>query len=87
MSTPENRNAPVPGYDDLPVDLIGQHVRSLNVLELGRLLDYERAHANRPEVTRVVDTRLAELRTGAEGGGATQDSAAGYTNAPGTETG
>jgi hypothetical protein len=87
MSTPEHSDSPVPGYDDLPVDLIGQHVRSLNVLELGRLLDYERAHANRPEVTRVADARRAELRTGAEGGGATPDSEAGYTNAPGSETG
>lgn len=87
MSTPQHSDLPVPGYDSLPPSEIGQRIRSLNVPELGRLLDYERAHANRPAVTRVADARLAELRTGTEGGGAVQDTAVGYTNAPGTETG
>lgn len=87
MSPSDRSDLPLPDYDSLPVPEIGARVLSLNVHELGQLLDYERAHANRPSVTRVVDARLAELRSGAETGGAVTDKAVGYTNAPGSETG
>lgn len=70
---PHDAGLAVAGYDRLPVPEIGERVRSLTVHELGQLTDYERAHANRPAVLRIIDARLAELRSGAEGGGATQD--------------
>lgn len=73
MSTPQHSDLPLPDYDRLTVPAVAQHIRALNVHQLGQLLDYERAHANRPAVTRVMDARLAELRSGAEGSGATPD--------------
>ncbi|MGH3170962.1 MAG: hypothetical protein ACRDN0_34460 [Trebonia sp.] len=70
---PRPTDLAVAGYDDLPVSEVGQRIRSLTVHELGQLTDYERAHANRPVVLRVIDARLAELRSGAEGSGAVDD--------------
>lgn len=77
MSAPEHGDLPLPDYDRLPAPEVARHIRALTVLELGTVLDYERAHANRPAVTRVMDARLAELRSGAEGSGATPDRGSG----------
>ena len=69
MTASERGGLPLPDYDDMPVPEVGLRIRALTMHQLGQLLDYERAHANRPSVTRVMDARLAELRAGAEGSG------------------
>lgn len=74
MTAPEHSELPLRDYDHLPAAAVGQRIRSLTPDQLGRLLDYERAHANRPAVTQVMRTRMAELDAGAApSGGGGQD--------------
>jgi hypothetical protein len=62
---PAHSDLPLRDYDHLPASAVGQRIRSLTSDQLDQLLDYERAHADRPAVTQVMRTRLAELEDGA----------------------
>lgn len=92
MSASEHDDLPLRDYDHLPASAVGQRIRPLTADQVGTLLDYERAHADRPAVTQVMETRLNELRDGAEPSGGTGQSGPDYpgaargTSAAGPET-
>lgn len=64
MSTPEHSDLPLLDYDLLPLPALGHRVRSLTAGEVGDLLSYERAHADRPGAVNILRTRLGELDAG-----------------------
>ena len=57
---------PLPDYDDLPTAGIESRSRTLDEPGVQTLLDYERAHADRPAVVLVLQHRLEQLQGGAE---------------------
>jgi hypothetical protein len=61
-----HEDLPIPDYDHLPVGDLGHRIRSLTADGLGALLAYERAHGDRLPVVQVLQTRLDEVRGGAE---------------------
>ncbi|GAA1930187.1 hypothetical protein GCM10009716_42110 [Streptomyces sodiiphilus] len=65
MATSQHDDLPVPGYDQLAAGEIQHRIRSLEVEDLRRLLDHEREHADRVQVTEVIKARLGELDAGA----------------------
>jgi hypothetical protein len=65
----EHDSLPLPDYDHLNVGGLASRIRTLDAAGLGRLLDYERAHAHRPQVIQIMEHRLAELRSGAQPSG------------------
>lgn len=56
----------MPDYDHLPVGSLGHRIRSLGSADLRALLAYERAHADRLAVRQLLETRVAEVDSGAE---------------------
>ena len=77
---------PLPDYDHLAVSGLASRIRSLNAENLQTLLEYERGHANRRQVTVIMENRLESLKAGAQlsgGDGAPSGSRPGPTdNAP-----
>ncbi|SFD27985.1 hypothetical protein [Streptomyces aidingensis] len=68
MNMPPNdprEELPIPGYDQLTPGELEHRIRSLGPGELEKLLAYERAHADRPAVVRLLSHRLADLQAGA----------------------
>lgn len=65
-ATERNHDLPIPDYDHLPLGDLGHRVRALTADQLGTLLDHERSHGNRLPVVQVLQTRLEEVRGGAE---------------------
>ncbi|NHD18147.1 MULTISPECIES: hypothetical protein [Actinopolyspora] len=62
---------PIPEFDELPLTTMQHRIRSLEEEQLNTLVEHERAHADRPQVLELLNTRLEELRAGAtptEGG-------------------
>jgi hypothetical protein len=57
---------PLPDYDDLPVGSLQARVRTLDADGVRRLVEYEKAHADRPAVLQVLGRRAAELQAGAQ---------------------
>ncbi|HEY6934364.1 MAG TPA: hypothetical protein VI452_13285 [Marmoricola sp.] len=57
---------PLPGYDDLPLGSLQARIRALDAEGVRRLVEYEKAHADRPAVLQVLGRRAAELAAGAE---------------------
>jgi hypothetical protein len=55
---------PIPDYDHLPLESLAHRIRMLPADELRRLLDYERAHADRLPVVQVLMKRLEALEAG-----------------------
>ncbi|MUL40476.1 hypothetical protein FZ103_04660 [Streptomonospora sp. PA3] len=67
------RNAPpIEGYEGLPVGTLQHRVRALTQEQMRELIDYESAHANRPNVLEILNGRLRELENGAEPSGGDQ---------------
>ena len=64
--TVSHDSLPIPDYDHLPVGDLGHRIRSLTADQLGTLVAYEQAHGNRLPVLQVMQTRLDEVRGGAE---------------------
>lgn len=56
-------NPPVENYDGLPTGEIKHRIKALSPPELDKLLHYEHTHADRPAVTRLIESRRKELRT------------------------
>jgi hypothetical protein len=65
-ATVRHGDLPIPDYDHLPIGDLGHRIRSLTADQLGTLLGYERAHGDRLPVVQVLQTRLDEVRGGAE---------------------
>lgn len=60
---------PLPDYDDLTTQGIGHRIRQLDRTGAEAVLAYEEAHADRPAVTLLMRTRLAELAAGEQPSG------------------
>ncbi|MFI5685217.1 hypothetical protein [Streptomyces sp. NPDC051636] len=56
---------PLPDYDQLPIGGLESRVRSLSAEEVEELLAHERTHADRPQVTELLEHRLEQLQAGA----------------------
>jgi hypothetical protein len=61
-----HEDLPIPDYDHLPIGDLGHRIRSLGAEQLGTLLDFERAHGDRLPVVQLLQTRLDQVRGGAE---------------------
>jgi hypothetical protein len=57
---------PLPGYDELPLGSLAARIRTLDADGVRRLVEYEKAHADRPAALAVLGRRAAELAAGAE---------------------
>jgi hypothetical protein len=66
VTVPDHKHLPLRDYDHLPLPSLAQRIRSLTAEEIGQLLAYERAHANRLPAIEVMEHRLAELAAGAQ---------------------
>ncbi|MGY1653644.1 hypothetical protein [Geodermatophilus sp. SYSU D01119] len=65
----EHDQLPLPDYDHLPVEGLISRIRTLDATGLQTLLDYERAHADRLQVTMAMENRLRSLHEGAQPSG------------------
>src|SRR4051794_30565478 len=76
---------PLPDYDHLPLGSVQSRIRSLDLVQLSSLLDYERAHGNRLPVVQVLEARAAQLDAGAQptGGDPTADTPEASLGEPG----
>ena len=54
--------AALPGYPDLTLPQLRARMRRLNADEVSELVDYERAHADRPEFVGMLTRRIGTLR-------------------------
>jgi hypothetical protein len=61
VSESADSEAPLPNYDELSVASLRARLRNLDVAQVGRLADYERAHAARAEVLAMFERRIAKL--------------------------
>ncbi|MFE2429346.1 ChaB family protein [Streptomyces sp. NPDC059373] len=64
--SPRHDELPLADYDHLPIGSLEHRIRSLHASELKTLLAYEREHANRAPVVRILRARLDQLRAGAK---------------------
>jgi uncharacterized iron-regulated protein len=53
--------APLPNYDELSVASLRARLRNLDVVQVGELAEYERAHAARADVLTMFERRIAKL--------------------------
>lgn len=53
---------PLPNYAELTLPSLRARLRGKSIEQVQALLDYEQAHANRPEVVRLFQNRLAKLK-------------------------
>ena len=61
--SPQHDELPLANYDQLPLHSLQHRIRSLEPDEVETLLAYEREHADRRPVIRVLDARLVQLRS------------------------
>ncbi|MDJ1131357.1 hypothetical protein [Streptomyces iconiensis] len=66
MSAQQPNPLPLPDYDELPAGSVEHRIRPLESADVERLLEYEQAHAHRPQVISVLTARLDQLASGAE---------------------
>ena len=59
--SPADSGTPLPNYDELSVASLRARLRNLDVAQVGRLADYERAHAARADVLAMYERRIAKL--------------------------
>ena len=52
---------PVPNYDELSIASLRARLRALDAAQVRDLLDYERAHASRPNVITMFERRITKL--------------------------
>jgi hypothetical protein len=82
---PDRAELPIPEYDHLPIGSLQGRIRSLPEADLVTLLRYEQAHADRLPAVLAMQTRLEELRAGAQPSGG--DPAAAQPEAAGSAGG
>jgi hypothetical protein len=63
-AAPEQAALPVPNYDDLTLASLRARLRNLDQSQVRVLLDYEKAHAGRPDVLTMFERRIAKLDSG-----------------------
>ena len=63
-AAPEQAALPVPNYDDLSLASLRARLRNLDRSQVRMLLDYEKAHAGRPDVLTMFERRIAKLESG-----------------------
>jgi hypothetical protein len=63
-AAPEQAALPVPNYDDLTLASLRARLRNLDQSQVRVLLDYEKAHAGRPDVLTMYERRIAKLESG-----------------------
>jgi hypothetical protein len=63
--SPSRDDLPLPDYDGLPVQSLGQRIRNLDREDVATLLSYEREHGDRLPVVQVLEQRLQEVSAGA----------------------
>ncbi|MEV0362344.1 hypothetical protein [Nocardia fusca] len=68
MSASEEK-LPLPDYDQLPIGSIEHRIRSLELDQVRRLLEHERATAHRPRVVEILTARIGQLESGAQPSG------------------
>jgi hypothetical protein len=61
---PEQAALPVPNYDGLSLASLRARLRNLDQSQVRVLLDYEKAHAGRPDVLTMFERRIAKLDSG-----------------------
>ncbi|WP_369200319.1 hypothetical protein [Streptomyces sp. PU-14G] len=66
MSAHQSDALPLPDYDQLPAGTVEHRIRSLGSDDVRRLVEYEQAHADRPQVKEILAARLEQLDAGAE---------------------
>ena len=54
----------MPNYDDLSVASLRARLRNLDRSQVRTLLDYEKAHAGRPDVLTMFERRITKLESG-----------------------
>jgi hypothetical protein len=62
--SPKAAPPPIPGYDDLSIASLRARLRGLTTSQLGKLVDYERSHANRDDVVTMFERRITKLEAG-----------------------
>lgn len=60
---------PLTDYDQLTTGSIEHRVRSLELDQVRRLLEHERATAHRPRIVEILSARIAQLEAGAQPSG------------------
>jgi hypothetical protein len=78
---------PIPDYDHLPEGSLAHRIRALDVTGLERILDYERAHADRLAVVQLLTRRLDDVRSGAAEPSSGDPAAAQPESAPAPDAG
>jgi hypothetical protein len=63
-AAPDQAALPVPNYDDLTLASLRARLRNLDQSQVRILLDYEKAHAGRPDVLTMFERRIAKLESG-----------------------
>jgi hypothetical protein len=63
-ASPDQAALPVPNYDDLTLASLRARLRNLDQSQVRVLLDYEKAHAGRPDVLTMYERRIAKLESG-----------------------
>ena len=63
-AAPDQAALPVPNYDDLTLASLRARLRNLDQSQVHTLLDYEKAHAGRPDVLTMFERRIAKLESG-----------------------
>jgi hypothetical protein len=63
-ATPDQAALPVPNYDDLTLASLRARLRNLDQSQVRMLLDYEKAHAGRPDVLTMFERRIAKMESG-----------------------
>jgi hypothetical protein len=58
---PGDAGPPLPNYDELTVPSLRARLRNLDITQVRKVLEYERAHAARPEVITMFERRIAKL--------------------------
>jgi hypothetical protein len=78
---------PLPDYDSLPAGSVESRARTLDPEGVRQLLDYERQHADRPQIVAMLEHRLEALRSGDAQPSGGDPSAPTPETAPGEPTG
>lgn len=58
---------PLSSYSELSISSVRARLRSLDVVQIRKLLGYEKAHADRPDVVSMFERRIANLEAVAPG--------------------
>jgi hypothetical protein len=72
-ATPERDELPLPDFDHIPLGTLPSRIHPLDERGLTELIGWERAHGNRLPVLQVLESRIEQLRNGAEPSGTVPD--------------